>query len=273
VRETLSHCRDSSIFHPSGRGELHDDSGRAAKRQCATRRLGAKLYDEEIAMPAPRIPYVLPAHDAEWMSRRADALFAEMQARRSCRDFSDQPVSRELIERLIAVANTAPSGANRQPWRFVAVDDPAIKREIRVAAEAEERESYERRMPAEWLEALEPLGTGPEKPFLEIAPWLVVLFRVDFERHGDKRLKTYYPIESAGLAAGFFLMACHQAGLATLTHTPSPMKFLRTILGRPAEEVPFLLIPVGYPATDCTVPDIRKKEVGEVLVWNRLGKR
>lgn len=220
-------------------------------------------------MPAPQIPYRLSTRGPAAMLQRAEELFREMRGRRSCRAFSDRPVARELIERLVAVANTAPSGANRQPWRFVAVDDPAIKREIRIAAEAEERASYGHRMPREWLEALEPIGTGPDKPFLEIAPWLVVLFRVDFERDGDRRLRTYYPIESAGIAAGLFLAACHQVGLATLTHTPSPMKFLRAILNRPAEEVPFLLIPVGFPADDCTVPDIPKKPVGEVLTWNR----
>lgn len=170
----------------------------------------------------------------------------------------------------VAVAHTAPSGANRQPWRFVAVSDPAIKREIRLAAEAEERESYAHRMPTEWLEALEPIGTNWEKPFLEIAPWLVVVFRVDFEIGADgRRLKTYYPLESVGLACGLFLAACHIAGLATLTHTPSPMNFLRKVLGRPEVEKPFLLIPVGYPSADAQVPDLTKKAVSDVLIWNR----
>lgn len=203
------------------------------------------------------------------MADRADALLAEMRGRRSCRDFSDRPVPRDLIERLIAVAHTAPSGANRQPWRFVAVDDPGIKREIREAAEAEEHESYVRRMPRAWLEALEPIGTDAEKPFLEIAPWLVVVFRVDWEIVDGRKYKNYYPIESVGLAAGMFVMACHQAGLATLTHTPSPMRFLRRILRRSENEKPFLLIPVGYPADACTVPDLPKKSVSEVLQWNR----
>lgn len=175
-----------------------------------------------------------------------------------------------MIEAAIAIAHTAPSGANRQPWRFVAIDDPAIKRDIRIAAEAEERESYKHRMPREWLEALEPIGTTWEKPFLEIAPWLVVVFRVDFEVTPDgRRLRTYYPSESVGLACGLFLAACHLAGLATLTHTPSPMNFLREILHRPETEKPFLLIPVGYPADDATVPDLFKKPLSEVLIWNQ----
>ncbi len=203
------------------------------------------------------------------MLGRADALLAERRARRSCRYFSDKPVPRELIERLVAVANTAPSGANCQPWRFVAVDDPEVKREVRVAAEAEERESYEHRMPQPWLDALEPIGTDAHKPFLEIAPWLVLIFRVDWEIVDGEKHKSYYPIESVGLAAGLFLMACHQSGLATLTHTPSPMRFLRRILNRPDNEKPFLLVPVGYPADVCTVPDLPKKSVSEVLQWNR----
>jgi len=258
---------------------------------------------EDAIMPANRLPYSLPKRSDAWMLQRADELLAEMRGRHSCRHFSDRPVPRELIERLVAVANTAPSGANRQPWRFVAVDDPGIKREIRIAAEAEERENYDRRMPPEWLEALEPLGTDADKPFLEIAPWLIVLFRVDWEevplsagarilsrtsRREDRscenpfshppprdshpasrRLKSYYPAESVGIAAGMFLMACHQVGLATLTHTPSPMGFLRRILARGANEKPFLLIPVGYPAKDCTVPELAKKPVEQVLQWNR----
>lgn len=196
------------------------------------------------------------------------AVFNHLSRRRSCRAFSTEPVPQPVIETLIAAAGTAPSGANRQPWRFVAVSDPNLKREIRLAAEAEERENYDRRMPREWLDALEPLGTGPEKPFLEIAPWLVVVFRIDFEMHQGRRIRSYYPIESAMLAAGLFLAACHEIGLATLTHTPSPMKFLRDLLGRPESEVPMLLVPVGYPAVDCRVPDIRRKPLEEILIVN-----
>lgn len=220
-------------------------------------------------MPAPLLPYSLPHLDPDDMRRRADALLDHLQTRRSCRYFSPEPVDRDIIERLVAVANTAPSGANRRPWRFVAIDDTDIKREIRLAAEKEERENYTRRMPAAWLEALEPIGTDAHKPFLEIAPWIVVVFRVDWEIEDGRRIKSYYPVESAGLAAGFFLAACHHVGLATLTHTPSPMRFLNDILGRPNTEKPFLLIPVGRPAADCTIPDLPKKTVRDVLQWNR----
>lgn len=220
-------------------------------------------------MPPKLIPYALPPRDPAWQLRRAEEIVAEMSARRSCRRFSDRPVPRDLIERAIAVGHSAPSGANRKPWRFVAVDDPAMKREIRLAAEAEERESYGRRMPKEWLEALEPIGTTWEKPFLETVPWLVVVFRIDWDLFQGKRVKNYYPIESTGLAAGFFLYACHQLGLATLTHTPSPMNFLRTICRRPENEKPYLLIPVGYPSDDCVVPDLVKKPLADALQWNR----
>lgn len=200
---------------------------------------------------------------------RARELLAELSTRRSCRAFAPKPVPRELIELAIGAGHTAPSGANRKPWRFVAIDDPVIKREIRIAAEAEERESYDHRMPQEWLDALEPIGTTWEKPFLEIAPWLIVLFRIDWEEVGGRRMKNYYPAESAGLAAGFFLLACHTLGLATLTHTPSPMNFLREICRRPESEKPYLLIPVGYPANDCHVPDLVKKPLAEAIQWNR----
>jgi len=219
-------------------------------------------------VPAPLIPYEFTRLAEDEMFRRAGLLQATMESRRSCRHFSNEPVLPALIETLIAIAHTAPSGANRKPWRFVAVDDPQIKRAIRAAAEEEEERNYQQRFPVDWLEALEPLGTDQHKPFLEIAPWLVVLFRIDWEEVNGKRLQSYYPNESIGIAAGMFLMACHQVGLATLTHTPSPMAFLREILGRPRNERPFLLIPVGYPAEGCTVPDIRKKPLHEALQWN-----
>lgn len=220
-------------------------------------------------MPAPMIPYSLPAVSPDVALREADAFATRMRLRRSCRYFSHRPVARELIEQLVRTAHSAPSGANRQPWRFVVVDDPALKGEIRRAAEAEERASYEHRMPQEWLDALEPIGTDWHKPFLEIAPALVVMFRVDHEFGADgSRLKTYYPAESCGIAAGMFLVAAHLAGLATLTHTPSPMNFLREILRRPDNERPFLLIPLGYPANDAVVPDLPRKGVSDILIWN-----
>lgn len=203
------------------------------------------------------------------MLRRARETFAEMDRRRSVRSFSPEPVPRELIELAIATASTAPSGAHRQPWRFVAVSDPETKRRIRVAAEEEERESYlGGRMPPEWLEALLPLGTTWEKPFLEVVPWIVVVFE---ERYGiaadGSRRKNYYTTESVGIACGLFIAALHRMGLATLTHTPSPMRFLAEILGRPANEKPLILFPVGYPAPDCEVPELRRKGLDEVAVW------
>lgn len=220
-------------------------------------------------MPAPVLPYRLPRLSPDTALSRSREYADHLRERRSCRYFSPDPIARDLVEELIRAAHSAPSGANRQPWRFVAVDDPALKRQIRVAAEAEERESYEHRMPNDWLEALEPLGTDWHKPFLEIAPWLVVLFRVDYEEREGARLKSYYPNESCGIAAGLFLAACHHVGLATLTHTPSPMNFLRDIVGRPANERPYLLIPIGYPAVDATVPDLPRKALSEVIQWNR----
>jgi nitroreductase len=204
------------------------------------------------------------------MHDRAEAFYALMDRRRSVRDFSDRPVPRELIERAIQTAGTAPSGAHRQPWRFVAVDDPQIKREIREAAEAEERESYENRMSDEWLEALAPIGTDWQKPFLETAPWLVVCFaeRYEVKENGEK-VKNYYVQESCGIACGLFITALHYMGLATLTHTPSPMRFLNDILKRPSNERPYILFPVGYPAEAATVPDLDRKPLDDIVQWNR----
>jgi nitroreductase len=188
-----------------------------------------------------------------------------MAARRSVRFLSSEPVPLELIENAIRCASLAPSGANQQPWKFVVVRDPEIKRKIREAAEAEERESYEHRMPADWLEALAPLGTDWHKEFLETAPYLIVVFRVDFGLRGDSKTKHYYVQESVGIATGFLLAALHLSGLATLTHTPSPMGFLSSILDRPRNERPFVLIPIGYPSAGATVPAIGKKAISEVM--------
>ena len=204
------------------------------------------------------------------MKARAEDFHARMDARRSVREFSDEPVPRELIELAIRTASTAPSGAHRQPWRFVVVDDPAIKREIRKAAEHEERISYEGgRMPPEWLAALAPIGTDWHKPFLERAPFLVIVFEelFGYEDDGSKR-KNYYVKESVGIACGLFIAALHETGLATLTHTPSPMKFLSEILGRPKNEKPYILFPVGYPADGVEVPDLRRKSLDEVAIFN-----
>ena len=221
-------------------------------------------------MPAPMIPYSLPPQTTEQQLREGAALLAQIRARRSCREFSDRPVPREVLLAALEIAHTAPSGANRRPWRFVCVSDPAIKREIREAAEQEERESYDHRMPQEWLDALEPIGTDWRKPFLEIAPWLIVVFQVNSDELADgTRVKNYYPVESTGLACGFLLWACHALGLATLTHTPSPMGFLREVCRRPTSEKPFLLIPVGYPADGATVPDLVRKPLSAVVQWDR----
>jgi iodotyrosine deiodinase len=202
---------------------------------------------------------------------RVRAFADRLQARRSVRDFASEPVPFELVTQAIRAASSAPSGANMQPWRFVVVGDSHVKRRIRESAEAEERESYARRMPEEWLAALAPLGTDWRKPFLEIAPWLIVVFRLDHDLvaepgGGQRRVKHYYATESVGIACGMLIAALHLAGLATLTHTPSPMGFLGRILGRPAHEKPFLLIPVGYPAPDAMVPAIARKPLAEVLV-------
>ena len=217
----------------------------------------------------PFIPYRPERLDPETMATRADDFYAFMDSRRSVRDFAPDPVPRELIERAIETASTAPSGAHRQPWRFVVVGDPAIKREIRIAAEAEEKKSYEERMPPDWLEVLRPLGTTWRKPFLEVVPWIVVAFEelYGFDDEGNKR-KNYYVRESTGLACGLFIASLHNMGLATLTHTPSPMGFLRDILGRPKNERPYILFPVGYPAADAEVPDLRRKSLDEVAIWD-----
>ena len=192
-----------------------------------------------------------------------------MLGRRTVRQYSSEPVPDTLIDEAIAVAGSAPSGANLQPWQFVVVRDPDVKRRIRVAAEEEERAFYEQRAPAEWLEALAPLGTDWRKEFLETAPCLIVVFRIDYgirrDENGEERhIKHYYAGESVGIACGFLLAALHVAGLATLTHTPSPMGFLASILGRPKNEKPFLLIPVGFPDSDAVVPSISKKTLEEI---------
>jgi len=187
--------------------------------------------------------------------------------RRSVREFSSDPVPMEVVDQAIAAAASAPSGANQQPWTFVVVTDADVKRRIRIAAEEEERENYGGRMPPEWLAVLAPLQTDWKKEFLEIAPLLIVVFKQDYglSEHGRK-ITHYYVNESVGIASGFLLAALNAAGLATLTHTPSPMGFLREILGRPVNEKPYLLIPVGFPAEGCRVPDIRKRTMDEVMV-------
>lgn len=209
----------------------------------------------------PRIPLAgYQEYPVEEMRARLCEFYADVGRRRSVRDFADRPVPRDIIETALAAAGTAPSGANLQPWHFVAVSGAATKRKIRAAAEAEEREFYAHRASPQWLAALEPLGTDSNKPFLETAPWLIAVFLQKYGRLTDgRKVKHYYPTESTGLATGILITALHRAGLATLTHTPSPMKFLNDILGRPKSERPFLLLVTGYPADGATVPDIDRK--------------
>jgi nitroreductase len=207
-------------------------------------------------IPLPGYEEMPPAE----MRRRLDEFYRDVSRRRTVRDFSPRPVPRDLIETALEAASTAPSGANLQPWHFVVVSGPESKRRIRAAAEAEEREFYAHRASPEWLEALEPLGTDAEKPFLETAPYLIAVFLKKYGELPDgRRVKHYYPTESTGLATGILITALHHAGLATLTHTPSPMRFLNEILGRPKSERPFLLLVVGYPAEGARGPDISRK--------------
>lgn len=209
-----------------------------------------------------------PRFTEEEMRQRVAAYYAYMDQRRSIREFSDEPVPREVIEQLVLTASSAPSGAHQQPWTFCIVSDAEIKKQIRAAAEQEEYESYNNRMSEEWLEALKPLGTDWNKPFLEIAPWLIIVFKKSYDLKEDgSKSKNYYVNESVGLAAGFLISAIHNAGLVTLTHTPSPMNFLQKILNRPSNEKPFLLLPVGYPADDVEVPDLKRKGLDDVAVW------
>lgn len=212
-------------------------------------------------VPAPKID----RRSDDELLRRAQEFYEAMQRRRTIRDFSERPVPREVIEYCIRTAGTAPSGANLQPWHFVAVSDPQIKQQIRIAAEKEEKEFYGHRAPKAWLEALAPLGTDSSKPFLEIAPWLITVFAQPFRILADgTRSPTYYAIESAGIATGILVTALHSCGLVSLTHTPSPMGFLNRILDRPSHEKPFVLLVVGHPEENALVPDIGRKSLGEV---------
>jgi len=204
----------------------------------------------------------------EEMRERVAEFYADIDRRRTVREFSDRPVPRDIIETALQAASTAPSGANLQPWHFAVVSGAETKKRIREAAEVEEREFYEHRASEEWLAALEPLGTDEHKPFLETAPYLIAVFLQKYGELPDgRKVKHYYPAESTGLAAGMLITALHRAGLATLTHTPSPMKFLNEILGRPKSERPYLLLVVGYPADDAHVPDIQRKELGDFTSW------
>ena len=197
---------------------------------------------------------------------RSRIFLEHLSNRRTIRDFSDKPIEREVIENCIKTAGTAPSGANMQPWHFVLISDPTIKKQIRVAAEKEEKEFYEKRSPKEWLEALAPLGTDNNKPYLETAPYLIAIFMQRYGKPPDGReVKHYYGLESVGIATGMLITAIHDAGLASLTHTPSPMGFLNQILKRPKNERPFLLLVVGRPTKDAKVPDIKRKDINEIM--------
>ena len=221
-----------------------------------------------MARPPRVVPLEYTAAAERELAPRARRFYEAMRTRRSVREFSDRPVSRDVIEWCLRAAGSAPSGANLQPWHFVAISDAGVKRRIRVAAEEEEREFYEHRAPKEWLDALAPLGTDSDKPFLERAPWLIAIFS---QLHGvledGRKVKHYYALESVGIATGLLIAAVHHAGLVSLTHTPSPMGFLNEILDRPINEKPFLLLVVGYPEAGAVVPDIARKPLEAVVSW------
>jgi iodotyrosine deiodinase len=218
-------------------------------------------------MPPDFIQYDYLKFPPDEQLRRAREFLELCNRRRTVRRFSSKPVSRELLKTLIRTAGTAPSGANKQPWRFIIVTDAELKRKIRIAAEKEEKQSYERRMPQEWLDDLAVLGTDWHKEFLEVAPALIAVFSVEYEKDGESARKNYYVMESVGLAVGVLIVAIHNAGLVALTHTPSPMHFLREILNRPSNERPFVLIPIGYPVENVTVPDIKRKPLDQISIW------
>jgi len=212
-----------------------------------------------------RVGYTYRPYSVHEMEDASNRFLEGMRQRRSVRSFSDERFPIEVIHRCIAAAGTAPSGAHRQPWHFVVVESSEVKARVRAAAEEEERAFYETRAPEDWLDALAPLGTNAEKSYLEVAPYLVVLFAVNYTIDGQIKSKNYYVSESVGIAAGMFITAVHQAGLCTLTHTPSPMGFLSEILDRPSNERPYLLMPVGFPTADATVPDLERKPLSEIM--------
>lgn len=216
----------------------------------------------------PFIAYQHESYHEKETLERSLTFYHWMDQRRTVRDFSDKPIPKEIVDNLILTASTAPSGAHKQPWSFCVVGDPNLKTQIRKAAEEEEYESYNKRMPPEWLEDLKPLQTDWHKPFLEIAPYLIVVFKKTYDLTKDGNKKTnYYVAESVGLASGFLLAAIHNAGLVALTHTPSPMNFLTKLLNRPENERPFLLIPIGYPADETYVPKLERKKIQEIATY------
>ncbi|SMG28493.1 Nitroreductase [Marivirga sericea] len=202
--------------------------------------------------------------DIETLLVRSEDFYLSMNKRRSVREFSDHNIPQEVIENIVKTASTAPSGAHKQPWTFCIISNPDLKKKIREAAEKEEYESYQNRMSDQWLKDLEPIGTDWEKPFLETVPYIIVVFKKIYDEEEGQKKTNYYVNESVGIACGFLISAIHQAGLATLTHTPSPMNFLSEILGRPKNERPYLLLPIGYPAEETYVPNIKRKDLNEI---------
>ncbi len=225
------------------------------------------MQNKKLVNGFPFVSYQKESYTTEDQLQRSLDFYQWMNTRRTCRDFSDKPIAPEVIHAILQTASTAPSGAHKQPWTFCVVSDPSIKSQIRKAAEKEEKESYTHRMSAEWLEDLAPIGTDWEKPFLETAPYLIVVFKRSYEWQGQHKRQNYYVTESCGIACGFLLAAIHHAGLIALTHTPSPMNFLSNVLHRPENEKPFLLIPVGYAADTCWVPDLSRKKLDEIAVF------
>ena len=216
----------------------------------------------------PYISYRKKTYEINEMVVRCQLFLEWMNTRRTVRDFSNKSIPENIIENIILSASTAPSGAHKQPWTFCVVKNPEVKKQIRIAAEKEEKESYENRMTDEWIRDLQPIGTDWHKPVLETAPYLIVVFKRSYElENNNYKHQNYYVTESCGIACGFLLTAIHDAGLVSLTHTPSPMNFLSKILKRPENEKPFLLIPVGYPAEECWVPDLKRKDISEICVW------
>lgn len=216
----------------------------------------------------PFVAYTKDTYDDTMTLQRSNDFYQWMDKRRTVRDFSDKPLPKAIIEKIILAASTAPSGAHKQPWTFCVVSNAEIKKQIRIEAEKEEYESYNGRMPAEWLADLRPLQTDWKKEFLEKAPYLVIVFKKSYELKADgSKANVYYANESCGIACGFLLAAIHHAGLVALTHTPSPMNFLSKVLNRPENEKPFLLVPVGYPLEPCFVPDLKRKPLNEISVW------
>ena len=216
----------------------------------------------------PFIPYAAPKYTQEQSVEKSKEYYDFMNLRRSVRDYSDKDIPREVIENIVMTAGTAPSGAHKQPWTFCVIRSADLKKQVRELAEEEERKNYEGRMSDRWLKDLEPFGTNPVKEFIEVAPWIIIVLKrsFDYDEDGNKT-QNYYVNESVGIAAGMLISAIHNAGLVTLTHTPSPMNFIAKALGRPDNEKPFLLLPVGYPAENCEVPDLKRKDLEEIAIF------